>query len=159
GGGVLALIALIAVVTCFSRTDEFFATYSSFTGAHAVGLGVFVEGAAHLFSGLAIPADGATTILSIIVVRFAAASLDASVSLMRCIIGELGIEYNVAVLSKTHVATSIAVVSSAALVLLPEGPKGFGSGGYLLWPLFGTSNQLLAGISLLLIAIWLKKLG
>src|SRR5699024_1038140 len=50
-------------------------------------------------------------------------------------------------------------ISSAALVLLPEGPKGFGSGGYLLWPLFGTSNQLLAGISLLLVAIWLKRQG
>src|SRR5699024_1109269 len=40
-----------------------------------------------------------------------------------------------------------------------EGPKGFGSGGYLLWPLFGTANQLLAAISLLLIAVWLKRKG
>jgi carbon starvation protein len=53
----------------------------------------------------------------------------------------------------------IAVGASAALVLLPEGPKGLGSGGYLLWPLFGTSNQLLAGISLLLVTIWLKRQG
>src|SRR5699024_3382025 len=36
---------------------------------------------------------------------------------------------------------------------------GFGSGGYLLWPLFGTANQLLAAISLLLIAVWLKRKG
>src|SRR5699024_7519584 len=50
-------------------------------------------------------------------------------------------------------------VSSAALAFLPEGPKGFGSGGYLLWPLFGTANQLLAGISLLLVSVWLKRLG
>jgi carbon starvation protein len=159
GEGVLALIAIIAVVTFFSSSDEFFATYSSFTEANAVGLGVFIEGAANLFSGLAIPADIATTIVSIIVVSFAATSLDTSVRLMRYIIGELGMEYNVPVLSKSHVATSIAVISSAALVLLPEGPNGFGSGGYLIWPLFGTSNQLLAGISLLLVAIWLKKLG
>ncbi|MBO1915438.1 hypothetical protein J4G37_62735, partial [Microvirga sp. 3-52] len=60
---------------------------------------------------------------------------------------------------KKHVATSLAVFSSAALVLLPKGPQGLGSGGYLLWPLFGTANQLLAGISLLLISIWLKRLG
>src|SRR5699024_7433327 len=79
--------------------------------------------------------------------------------LMRYIISELGIEYKVPALEKKHVATSIAVLSSAALVLLPEGPKGFGSGGYLLWPLFGTANQLLAAISLLLIAVWLKCKG
>jgi len=29
----------------------------------------------------------------------------------------------------------------------------------LLWPLFGTANQLLAGISFMLITIWLKRKG
>jgi carbon starvation protein len=58
-----------------------------------------------------------------------------------------------------HVSTSIAVGASAALVLIPEGPRGIGSGGYLLWPLFGTSNQLLAAISLLIVTIWLKRQG
>jgi carbon starvation protein len=81
------------------------------------------------------------------------------VRLMRYIIGELGVVYQVRMLTRVHVATSIAVLASTALVLLPEGPKGLGSGGYLLWPLFGTSNQLLAGISLLLITIWLKRQG
>ena len=74
-------------------------------------------------------------------------------------IGELGEIYQVRPLTRVHVATSVAVLSSAALVLLPEGPKGLGSGGYLLWPLFGTSNQLLAGISLLLVTLWLKRQG
>ncbi|MFD1039062.1 carbon starvation protein A [Virgibacillus byunsanensis] len=159
GEGILALVAIIAVVTVFSSTEEFLATYSSFQDSNAAGLGVFVEGAANLASGIAIPPDIATTIVSIIVVSFAATTLDTSVRLMRYIIAELGVEYKMPVLTKTHVATSIAVLSSAALVLLPEGPKGFGSGGYQLWPLFGTANQLLAGISLLLISIWLKRLG
>lgn len=159
GEGILALIAIIAVISFFPSKDAFLATYSSFTEANGAGLGVFIEGASKLASGLMIPTDVATTIVSIIVISFAATSLDTSVRLMRYIIGELGVEYKVPALTKAHVATSIAVVSSAALVLLPEGPKGFGSGGYLLWPLFGTANQLLAGISLLLIAIWLKRLG
>ncbi|MDZ7695315.1 MAG: carbon starvation CstA 5TM domain-containing protein [Balneolaceae bacterium] len=92
-------------------------------------------------------------------VSFAATTLDSSVRLMRYIIGELGEIYHVKPLTNIHVATSVAVLSSAALVLGPEGPRGLGSGGYLLWPLFGTSNQLLAGISFLLISIWLKKQG
>src|SRR5699024_11670600 len=106
GEGVLALIAIIAVITFFSSSEEFLATYSSFTDANQMGLGIFVEGAAQLFSGLAIPTDIATTIVSIIVVSFAAPSLDTSVRLMRYIIGELAIEYHVPSLSKPHVATS-----------------------------------------------------
>ena len=159
GEGILALISILAVITLFASKEDFLATYSSFTEANGAGLGVFVEGAATLAEGLFIPNDIATTIVSIIVVSFAATTLDTSVRLMRYIISELGIEYKIPVLEKAHVATSIAVLSSAALVLLPEGPKGFGSGGYLLWPLFGTANQLLAAISLLLIAVWLKRLG
>jgi carbon starvation protein len=159
GEGVLALIAIIAVITVFATKADFTAAYSSFAAASAGGLGNFINGAAQLATGIWIPADIARTIVSIIVVSFAATTLDTSVRLMRYIIAEIGSEYNVQALTKTHVATTVAVVSSAALVLLPKGPNGFGSGGYLLWPLFGTSNQLLAGVSLLLVSIWLKRQG
>ncbi|NJP36895.1 carbon starvation CstA family protein [Alkalicoccus luteus] len=159
GEGILALVSIMAVVTLFANADEFLGAYDSFESAGAIGLGNFVEGAGNLAQGLMIPQAVATTIVSIIVVSFAATTLDTSVRLMRYIISELGTEYKVQALTKTHVATTIAVGSTAALVLIPEGPQGFGSGGYLLWPLFGTSNQLLAGISLLLISLWLKRLG
>lgn len=159
GEGSLALISILAVVTFFGSTDEFFGTYSGFSAANEAGLNVFIEGASVLAGGLGIPTDIALTIVSIIVVSFAATSLDTSVRMMRYIISEIGTEYKVHSLTKMHVATSVAVVSSAILVLIPEGSRGFGSGGYLLWPLFGTTNQLLAGISLLLVSIWLKRRG
>jgi carbon starvation protein len=159
GEGFLALISIIACVTLFANVGEFKEAYNSFGAANAGGLGNFIKGGAQLATGIGIPASIAGTIISVIVVSFAATTLDSSVRLMRYIIAELGEEYKVNALKKTHVATSVAVFSSAALVLLPKGPNGFGSGGYTLWPLFGTSNQLLAGISLLLISIWLKRLG
>lgn len=159
GEGTLALVAIIATVTFFGSTADFTAVYSSFGAASSEGLGVFVQGAAKLATGLAIPPEVASTIVSVIIVSFAATTLDTSVRLMRYIISEIGSEYNVNSLGNKHVATTIAVVSSAALVLIPEGPKGFGSGGYLLWPLFGTSNQLLAGITLLLVSFWLRNQG
>ncbi|MBY0097298.1 carbon starvation CstA family protein [Mesobacillus maritimus] len=159
GEGFLALISIIAVVTLFANAGDFSAAYSSFSAANGGGLGNFINGGANLASGIGIPADIAMTIISVIVVSFAATTLDSSVRLMRYIITELADEYNFKPLTKPHAATSFAVIASAALVLLPKGPNGFGSGGYLLWPLFGTANQLLAAISLMLISIWLKRLG
>lgn len=159
GEGTLAVITVVAIATFFGSGEAFRETYSSFSAAGSSGLNAFIMGAGELATGLLIPADAARTIIAVIVISFAATTLDTSVRLMRYIISELGEVYNVKPLTRVHVATSIAVLSSAALVLLPEGPRGLGSGGYLLWPLFGTSNQLLAGISLLLVTIWLRKKG
>jgi len=159
GEGALALISIVAIITYFNSTGDFLSQYNSFDEAGANGLSVFIEGAATLATALMIPLQAAQTLIAIIVISFAATTLDTSVRLMRYILNELGHEYNIRPLTHIHVSTAIAVISSAALVLLPEGPHGLGSGGYLLWPLFGTSNQLLAGISLLLVTIWLKKQG
>ncbi len=159
GEGTLALITILAIAVFFGSSAEFLGQYASFSDAGSVGLNVFVEAAAQLATGLYIPLEAAQTIIAVIVISFAATTLDTSVRLMRYIINELGEEYKVQPLTHLHVSTFIAVGASAALVLIPEGPHGLGSGGYLLWPLFGTSNQLLAGISLLLITIWLRRKG
>ena len=37
--------------------------------------------------------------------------------------------------------------------------QGGGKGGLALWPLFGTTNQLVAGVTLLVVSVWLKRLG
>ncbi len=159
GEGTLALITIIAVATFFGTQAEFLASYTSFATASAAGVGFFVGGAAQLAGGLGIPQDIAATLVALIIVCFAATTLDSAVRLMRYIIGELGVEYRVPVLARRHVATSLAVGMTALLVLLPDGGRGLGSGGYLLWPLFGTSNQLLAGITLMLISLWLVRQG
>jgi carbon starvation protein len=159
GEGTLALITILAVATFFANTGDFYKAYSSFTAAGAGGMGNFVAGAGVLISGLGIPAEIGRTIVAIIIVSFAATSLDSAVRLMRYIIGELGVEYGAPVLAQRHLATFIAVALTALLVLLPDGGRGLGSGGFLLWPLFGTSNQLLAGITLMLVSLWLYRQG
>lgn len=159
GEGSLALISIIAVVTFFPTTGEFQAAYSNFENAGGQGIGIFVAGAAKLAGATGIPADIAKTIISVIVISFAATSLDTAMRLLRYIINELGKEYDVEPLTHKHLATAIGIGASGLLALLPEGPRGFGSGGFVLWPLFGTSNQLLAGITLLILTIWLKNKG
>jgi carbon starvation protein len=159
GEGTLALIVIIAVATFFGSQGEFFGTYSSFTEAGRSGLGAFVSGAGQLATGLGIPADIARTIVAVIIISFAATTLDTALRLLRYIIAELGTEYKVQWITGRHVASGVAVVLVAALVLLPDGGRGLGSGGFLLWPLFGTANQLLAGITLMLVSLWLWRQG
>jgi carbon starvation protein len=159
GEGALALIVICAVATFFATQGEFLGTYSSFTEAGARGVGVFVAGAGQLATGLGIPADIARTIVAVIIISFAATTLDTALRLLRYIIGELGVEYRVPALTNRHLASGLAVGLVALLVLLPDGGRGMGSGGYLLWPLFGTANQLLAGITLMLVSLWLWRQG
>ena len=52
-------------------------------------------------------------------------------------------------------ATFIAVATCALLALGLDR----GAGGMRLWPLFGTTNQLLAGLSLLVLTLFLLQMG
>jgi carbon starvation protein len=51
-------------------------------------------------------------------------------------------------------------VAVGSVLVLAFGAGGAGgTGGMLIWPLFGTTNQLLAGLTLLVISVMLVKLG
>jgi carbon starvation protein len=58
------------------------------------------------------------------------------------------------------VATGLAVGSCLLLAFGAQAPGGgVGSGGLVIWPLFGTTNQLLAALSLVVVTVYLKRLG
>lgn len=63
-------------------------------------------------------------------------------------------------LATTHGATMFAVFTAAGLAFMPAPGAPWtlaaaGSGGLLLWPLFGATNQLLGGLAFIVIAAWL----
>ena len=65
-------------------------------------------------------------------------------------------------LTNKHGATFFAVATAFLLALLP-GPnmpwswETIGTGGLILWPLFGATNQLLGGLAFLVITFWLWR--
>ena len=155
GEGALALVAIIAATAGFVSLGEWEAMYSEFGNG---GLAAFVQGGALIVSnGVGISREFAATLLTVMAVLFAGTTMDAGVRLQRYILQEWGAIYRIPVLQNGYVATGAAVM---ACLLLAFGAGGAsGEGGMLIWPLFGTTNQLLAGLTLLVISVMLVKLG
>ncbi len=157
GEGSLALITIIAVsgVTLAATPEIWHEIYDSYGEA---GASTFVAGGAQLIQdGWGVPLSVSTTLLATMVVLFAGTTMDTGVRLQRYIIQEWGDIYQLPILKNNILATLIAV---ACCLMLAFGAGGAsGSGGLTIWPLFGSTNQILAGLTLLVISVMLIKLG
>jgi carbon starvation protein len=134
-------------------------------------LGAFVVGAANLLSAVGVDPALGTAIMGVMVASFAGTTLDTATRLQRYVVQELSgaIVERVPVakplvqpFGNAHVATFFAVGSAFTLAIWPAPGKPWslesaGAGGQLLWPLFGATNQLLAGLAFLVIAAWLWR--
>jgi len=147
GEGVLALISTLAVSAGIA---DWAGHYHSWALAAKTGVSNFVHGAAGFLTALAIPRGPAEVVVAVLVISFAATSLDTGVRIQRYILHELGAIYRIRALGNRYVAGAIAVV--LPFLLLIGGRAGE------LWHLFGTSNQLLAGLSLTVVTVWLYRL-
>ncbi len=154
GEGSLALAAIIAATAGFATLADWEAVYTSFGQG---GVAAFVQGGANILSaGIGLDNVMAQTLLTVMAVLFAGTTMDTGLRLQRYIFQEWGAIYNIGWMQKSAPATLLAVVSC---LILAFGAGGDGSGGMIIWPLFGTTNQLLAGLTLLVITVMLVKLG
>ncbi len=119
-------------------------------------VGAFVVGGANMIAALGIHIELAIGIIAVMVACFAATTLDTATRLQRYVLQELGDALKITPLTNKYVATTVAVVTGGTMALVP-GPQGPGSGGLILWPLFGSINQLLAGLAFLVLAFYLIR--
>ena len=157
GEGSLALITIVTVsgVALAATPELWYEIYDEFGTA---GAGAFIQGGANLISsGWGVSAGIAETLLATMVVLFAGTTMDSGVRLQRYIIQEWGDIYDLPILRNGIAATLVAV---GACLLLAFGAGGTsGTGGMIIWPLFGSTNQILAGMTLLVLTVMLIKLG
>ncbi|GAA3617887.1 carbon starvation protein A [Marihabitans asiaticum] len=152
GEGLLALGAIIATTAGFATLSDWEETYQAFNDG---GVTAFVEGGGRIVeAGLGLPQSLAATVMATTAILFAATTMDTGVRLQRFVVQEIGDIAGVR-LGKL-VATVIAVGVALALTF---GAGADGSGGLLIWPLFGTTNQLMAALSLSIVAIMLIRRG
>ncbi|HDP34037.1 MAG TPA: carbon starvation protein A [Candidatus Hydrogenedentes bacterium] len=168
-----SVLALLVILSCcagigilvvtndrnLTGTEAFMHFYGH--GWASMGLrhtvGVFIEGGGNLIASLGIPRDIAIGIIAVMVSCFAATTIDTSTRLQRYVIQEIGGAVNLSVLKNRYIATTVAVACAGTLALM-RGPSGPGSGGLVLWPLFGATNQLLAGLALLVVVAYLRRI-
>ena len=157
GEGSLALITLVAVSSvALAGTPEIW--HQIYDQYGTAGASTFIQGGAQLIQdGWGIPFSITQTLLATMVVLFAGTTMDSGVRLQRYIIQEWGEIYGIPPLKKGVLATLIAVGCCLALAFGAGGASG--SGGLIIWPLFGSTNQILAGLTLLVISVMLIKMG
>ena len=154
---VAALLAVLASTAGFATAAEWTGHYASWSAASGLGpkLDAFVTGGARFVAALGVPVETGRTFIAVMVIAFAATSLDTGARIQRLVLAELGEAYGLRPLSNRFVAGAVGI--GAALLLAVT--QGGGQGGLALWPLFGTTNQLVAGVTLLVVSIWLKRQG
>jgi carbon starvation protein len=155
--GMLGLLAVLAATAGFADADQWWSHYSSWGAANglAAKLDAFVSGGATFVASLGIAKETAKTFMAVMVIAFAATSLDTGARIQRLVIAELAEAYGVKLLTNRFIAGALGIAAALLLAIT----QGGGKGGLALWPLFGTTNQLVAGVTLLLVSIWLQRHG
>ena len=121
-------------------------------------VGAFVDGAANFLTALGIPLRLGVGIIAVLVACFAATTLDTATRLQRYVIQELASSFRLKPLTNMYLATGLAVTLGTLVAWLPAGPgKPAGTGGLILWPLFGATNQLLAGLAFMVTVFYLWR--
>ncbi len=150
GEGLLALGTILAVIGGFRTVAEWDEVYSSFG---AGGVGAFVQGGAALMeNGIGLPASLSATVLATMAVLFAATTMDTGMRLLRFVVQEIGDSMRIRI---TKIPATLIVVVVGLGLTFSQGLGG--DGGLRIWPLFGTTNQLMASLTLSIIAVMLIR--
>jgi carbon starvation protein len=159
GEGSLATGAILAATAGVVATRaDWEALYPDFGTASGGAVGNFVNGVGVFANNLGIPLDLAVIFAAVVVISFAATTMDTGVRLQRYIVQEIAEVAGWHKLARNLTLSGIvAVVIPLAMALIPGG----GDAGYtfgVLWQLFGTTNQLTAGLALTVIAVWVMRM-
>ncbi|QDU64891.1 Carbon starvation protein A [Planctomycetes bacterium Pan216] len=153
-GGLAILIIMACVAGLGASAWAPDGIYSSWEGIGKASLGdkldAVVTGGGAFLSKLGIPMAYGTAFLAVTITAFALTTLDSATRLLRFNVEEIFRSIGFGVLANRYIASACAVAGIAYFALSPAGAD--------LWILFGTTNQLLAGLTLLAVSLFLFKL-
>ncbi|MGI6586595.1 MAG: carbon starvation protein A [Lutisporaceae bacterium] len=136
--GIVAIIALISV--------------SYVAGATGTPAQIFAAGVAEFMSSFGIPVPVGTVFVTLAFSAFALTSLDTATRIGRYMFQEMTTKPDGTKTALNNMYASTIVTVGLSALLLTYGYQK-------IWPIFGSANQLLAGLALLAVSAWLAKSG
>lgn len=132
-----------------------YASWAAFSGIDAK-LEAFVIGASNLFESIGIPPLFGRSMIAVFIVSFANTTLDSAARIQRLSLQEIFRDGRGKVrkpVDNRYVATTFVVAAAMLMAFLKPGATG----AMILWPLFGSLNQLLAALALGIVTVWLYR--
>ncbi len=145
--GLLAIIALAAVMVCATGSAEL----------EGPATKVFANGLGRFLSSVGVAPDVGAAFGLLAISTFLLTTLDTATRLARYVFEEL---VGARVFSIKIAATILTLGVPLLIVAIPVESGGKTVPAYkMIWPIFGATNQLLGGLALLTVAVWLKRSG
>ncbi|MEE2839460.1 MAG: carbon starvation protein A [Acidobacteriota bacterium] len=156
GESLLGLASVLACTAGFLTRDLWLAHYSSWESADGLGpnMRAFIDGSALFINQLGIPLEIGKAFIALVAISFALTTLDSATRLLRFNISEMGETLHIPALSNRYLASFLAVFVIGFFAFYEVDGQ---AAGLALWQLFGTTNQVLGGLTLLTVTLYLMQ--
>ena len=154
GESLLGLLATLACTAGLASADTWHEHYKSWhtAGSLAAKIDAFIQGTVHFLSFLHVPHRLGAALVAMVVVSFALTTLDSATRLLRFNVEEIAAAFGIRRVHRTlSSALAVGIIALFAFYEVDGRPAALA-----LWALFGTTNQLLAGLTLVLVTLYLR---
>ncbi len=134
-----------------------YSSWAAFSGIDAK-LEAFVIGASNLFKSLGLPPLFGKSLIAVFIVSFANTTIDSATRIQRLSLQEIFKDKTGRIrkpFNNRYVATFFVVLAAMIMTFIKPGATG----ALILWPLFGSLNQLLAALALGVVSLYLYYKG
>ncbi len=154
GESLLGLAAVLATTAGFASSTAWREHYASWDVARGLGqsMSAFINGSGLFLSQLGLPESAGRAFVALVAVSFALTTLDSGTRLLRFNIQEVSATVKLPALGNRYVSSLLAVAAIGFFAFFKVNGQ---PAGLALWALFGTTNQILGGLTLLTVTLYL----